>query len=409
VATGIAQGAVFIALLYAAARFEARDFALYGLAFGLANMANSANTFGVETRLAVVRDDGVAALVRVGGTAAVAVSGLALPAVVLLVLMGDFDVSVSVALAIGAGHLMAWQQMLTVLALRHAPPHALSRSRTAQGLTNAALIFGLGATPLPGYVVLTGAWVVSILVGLRLLATVVPPAVRTWRPATRSDWAFAVDQVRYQPLSNLLVGLAAQAPLVLLPVVTTDAVAGAWALCTRLLSAVVVAGQAVLQPIYYAEAAEHVRQRRWGQLRRWHALWAIGLGAGAGVLFSLAGWIISSLLPRLDPQWASVGTVVIAGCIYWGSMLWSVPLSQTLQLMGAMGWQFAWAMVRLAVAGGSFVATSSLGGSTALWAWAVLCLLTDALLITIQLLILARRSRRSEPSPDVELARAEHV
>ena len=408
-ATAVAQGAVFAALLYAATWFEARDFALFGMAFGLANMANSANTFGVETRLAVVRDDGVAALVRVGGTAALAVSGLALPVVVLLVLTADLDLSVSAFFAIAAAHLLAWQQMLTVLALRYAPPHALSRSRTAQGLTNAALIFVLGMTPLPGYVALTGAWVISVIVGVCLLATVVPPAVRHWRPASRRDWSFAVRQVRYQPLSNLLVGLASQAPLVLLPLLTTDAIAGAWALCTRLLSAVVVAGQAVLQPVYYSEAAEHVRLGRWGQLRRWHARWTIGLGAGAVVAFVTAGWAIASLLPRLDPQWASVGTVIVAGCIFWGSLLWAVPLSQTLQLVHAMGWQFAWAVVRFVVAGGGFLATSSLGGAAALMAWAVMCLLTDAMLVGVQLLILAGRSRRSTPSADLEQSRAEQA
>ena len=215
--------------------------------------------------------------------------------------------------------------------------------------------------------------------------------------------------MRYQPLSNLLVGLASQAPLVLLPLFTTDAIAGAWALCTRLLSAVVVAGQAVLQSVYYSEAAAHVREGRWGQLRRWHVRWTIGLGAGAGLLFVIAGWVIANLLPRLDPQWASVGSVVIAGCIFWGSLLWSVPLSQTLQLVHAMGWQFAWAVVRFVVAGGGFVATSWLGGATAVWTWAVLCFLTDALLVVVQLLILARRSRDSALSADMEWSRAENV
>lgn len=407
-ATAVAQGAVAVALLYAATRFEARDFALFGLSFGLANMANSANTFGVETRLAVVRDEGVTALVRVGGTAAFTVSGMVLPVVPLLALRADTAVAASVALAFAGGLLMAGQQMLTVLALRYAPPHALSRSRTAQGLTNAALIFVLGMTPLPGYAALTGAWVVSNLVGVGLLATVVPPRVRRWRPATRSDWSFAVQQVRYQPLSNLLVGLASQAPLVLLPLFTTDAIAGAWALCTRLLSGVVVAGLAVLQPVYFSEAAEHVRKERWGQLRRWHVRWTIGLGAGAGIVIVTAGWVIANLLPLLDPQWASVGSVVIAGCIFWGSLLWAVPLSQTLQLVHAMGWQFAWAVIKFVVAGGGFVATSSFGGATALLAWAVLCLFTDALLVAVQLLILARRSRDSAPSAEMERSRAQH-
>lgn len=126
-ATAVAQGAVFAALLCAAAWFEPRDFALYGLSFGLANMANSANTFAVETRLAVVHADGVPALVRVGGTTTLGLSLLALPVVALLTVTSGADVSVSVLLAVAAAGLLAVQQVLTVLALRHAPPHALSR------------------------------------------------------------------------------------------------------------------------------------------------------------------------------------------------------------------------------------------------------------------------------------------
>ena len=382
--TVLAQVAVLAATVAAATWLTPRDFAFYGAAWGLAGIVNSVNTLGVETRLAVVEAATMEGLLRTGLAACSALTAVGALGAVALAASGKQDWAVVLAFAMTASVVYAAQQLVTTLALREHRHEVLVRSRVAQGVVNAGLIVGLSASPMPGYVALTSAWVASMIVGLIVsLNGWTPPLPDKWR-VTKADVRLTRTELGLQPVTNLLAGITVQIPLVVLPSVASASFAGSWALCTRVLGAGVMAAFSSLQPVYYATAAAHVRENAFPLLATWHRKWAIWLTAVTLPGVAVAGLIISYVLPLVGDQWLEARILVVPACVYWGSQFFGLPLSQTILLVGRVQLQLVWTVVRFMAAATAFALWPVWGALASVWTWSVVCALTYLTLTVIQ-------------------------
>lgn len=397
--TAVAQIAVLVATILSAAWLMPRDFALFGAALGIAGIVSSFNTLGIETRLAVVDAAVMARLLRTGLAACLAITAAGATVALVLARSRQLDWAVVVAFAMTASVIYGAQQVVTTLALRDRHYGALARSRVSQGIVNAILILALSASRMPGYVALSGAWVISMAVGLVvcMLGWTAPLPAR-WRVSAR-DVSSTTAEVGLQPVTNLLAGVTGYIPLVVLPLVASASLAGSWALSTRILGAATLATFASLQPVYYATAAEQVRARAFQQLAAWHRRWAIWLTASAIPGFALASVVIAYALPLLGDQWLEARTLVLPACLYWGSQYFGLPLSQTLLLVGKVRLQLIWTVVRFAASAAAFALWPVWGAVSSIWAWAVVCAATYFALTVIQARVLQSMALQSVETP----------
>lgn len=342
--TVLAQIAVMAATAFAASRLSPADFGWFGAVSGAVWITASVNVLAADSRLSVVPEDAVRPLVRGAASAAVAIAVLQAVAGTGGVLAGQDWGPMALLVALGAGA-SGVQQLLVALIMREQQQQLLARGRLVQGLSNAVLIAASAFAPLPGFLGLSLAWIISIVLGLIPLLRGVRLDLRTlgrWRP---DDVRAVLAEVRLLPLSQLMAGTVASLPLVVLPVLG-EAVGGAWALASRFLTPMVNTAFATLQPLYYARAAELVRGGAWPALRRYHARWLAFLAAASVPVTAFFVVIVWWVLPALGEEWQVARTVLLPACLYNVSNFACLPLSQTLVLLGRVHAQFWWTLVR---------------------------------------------------------------
>lgn len=342
--TVIAQIAVMAATAFAASRLSPADFGWYGAVSGAVWITASVNVLAADSRLSVVGEDAVRPLVRGAASAAAAIGVLQAVAGLGGMLAHQEWGPMALLVTVGAGA-TGVQQVLVALIMREQQQQLLARGRLVQGLSNAVLIAASAFAPLPGYLGLSLAWIISIVLGLVPLLRGVRFDLRSlgrWSPA---DVRAVFAEVKLLPLSQLMAGTVASLPLVVLPVLG-EAVGGAWALASRFLTPMVNTAFATLQPLYYARAAELVRSSDWTALRRYHARWLVFLGAASVPVAAFFVVIVWWLLPALGDEWLVARTVLLPACLFHVSSFVCLPLSQTLVLLGRVHAQFWWTLVR---------------------------------------------------------------
>lgn len=391
-ATVLCQFAVLGATLAAATWFQPQDFALYGAALAIAAITNSFNTLAVETRIAVVDRKLAATLLKVGMSSALAVSLTMGAGAVVLSWFWLNDWSATLAIAAVGAWASAKQQLFTVVALRFDAARLLVRSRVVQGTSNAALILSLGWLPVPGYVALSGAWALSVLLGLI-------PVRKCWirqpgdrRRSNRSEYRAALIEVRSQPLGNLITTAASQAPSILLPLVAPPSVSGSWALVNRILNGAVSAVYSALQPVFYAKAAKRVRTQDMAGLRQSYRRWWLGLTGVAVPAFCAAGALMFEALPLLSGEWTSARDVIAPALVFWASQFVALPVSQVLQLSGRFSLHLRWSSLRFVAIAGALCCWPLVGARTGLWVWASLSAGAWVSLLALQGRVLRRIS-----------------
>lgn len=391
--TVLVQVAVLVATIYSAALLTPRDFGLFGAVFGISGIVNGFNALGVESRIAVADQAAVDSLLRVGAVALVVFASAGSGLSVLPAAFGQQTFAAVILLGTFASVVFSVQMIATSLALRDSHHGVLVRSRVAQGITNALLIVTLVRLPLPGYLALAAAWIISMIVGaLVALASLGWPGPSHWRPSTR-DATRARAEVGVMPFTSLLAGMTMQIPLVVFPIFAGPALAGSWALSARILGAGVTTSYNSIQPVYYATAAMHIRAQDHSALVSWHRRWALGLVLAAIPGFALAGLLLYFGLPLLGAEWEPARLLVVPACLYWGSVFAVLPLSQTLPAVARSELQFKWEVARLATAVFAFALWPVWGALNSVWAWSLACVGASLALIVLQVRVLRGMAR----------------
>lgn len=374
-ASVLAQVAVLAAVAIVSRDLHPADFAIFGAVSGVTAISASINTLAVETRTPVVDDALHAVLNRAGSSALVLVNLLTLACGLGLWAVRP-EVGRVLVLAAGCAAMQGATQLLTGIVLRRQRQSVLADGRVAQGLSNAVLLLVLWQLRLPGHLVLTLAWMLSMSLGATVLFA---RGARGGLPrgfARAADWRAAREQVGAQPLANVLASSVGSIPLILLPAVGQTVVAGLWALVNRFLAPLVNTAFATLQPLYYGKAASHVREGHTTALSDLHRRWMKWLLLG-GLPVAVGCLIISLvLLPLLGPQWRVGWPTAVAGAIYFSSLFSCLPLSQTLQMLGRVRLSVQWTVVRAIVCLLPMALLGVLGGQGVLLLWAVGAALT---------------------------------
>lgn len=368
----IAQACGFVAIAFAASRTLPEDFAIFALVTAATAVLGSVNSLAAESRVPVVGQRAAEALNRAGFTAIVAFSAVCLAVGAAGMALGEVWGQVAM-LTSWCSFMLGLQHLLVGIVLRTQQQVLLARNRLVQGISNAALIVGFILLGIPGSLSLSLAWALSLL-GSNL---VLLPRVKGWGPgfrlARREDFTRLLDQVRWQPVSNVLSDGVGQIPLLVLPALGAPAVSGAWALASRFLTPVVNMAQITLQPIYYGRAAALLRERDvegfQTHRRRWsRALALCGIPVLLGCVVCLE-WLI----PLFGPEWSIAGLVLLPACLVFPMALSWLPISQTLILTGHLRSQFLWTVAQFTLSAAVF-AMVPLGlwqAQDALLAWAV--------------------------------------
>jgi O-antigen/teichoic acid export membrane protein len=344
--TVLAQVAVLGAIAAAARATTARDFADYGVVTSVTAVVATFNTWAAESRTTVVEEDRAHEISRAGLAVLWMVLALITLAAALAAVMGQHRLGLLLGLGgIGAA-VTGGLQLVQGVVLRRQQQHLLAHSRATQGLSNAALILLFLAIGLPGFVIITIPWLISLVLGLAVLLRATGDRPLWWGRSSWAEWRVLRSETRWQPGSNVLVSLAGALPMLVLPAVGAVEVAGAWALVARFLMPVVSTLNSTFGPIYLGHAAGMIRRRELPQLRRYHARWTLLLAAGMVLLLGGATYAVLVLVPLLGPQWSAAGSVLVAALLYFGSMFWCVPVSQTLVLLGRVDTQAWWSVAR---------------------------------------------------------------
>lgn len=367
--TALAQGAALVATLVAATRAEPADFAIYAGVRAATSVVSSVNALAVETRLPVVSEEDSAALIRVATSAVVSTSLLAFLVGAVAFLM---DATwAPIALLLGPSWLVvSATNVVTAAVVRASRPNLLARNRVLSGFSNAALIVGLILTPLPGYLVLVGAFISSTLLGVVVMVHGLPGWLSKARPARRGDWRTVRREVGWQPLNNLAANLGTALPALLLPAFGATVVAGAWALISRIMNAVVNVVFSTAAPLYTAEFARLVREGDSTERSRLHRTW---LGRLALLVIpSVVGIIVGVLwfVPLLGEQWRGTSMVLVPACLSFAVLMMWLPMSQTLVLVGRTRLELAWTIGNLAVSAATLALIPVVGAERALTVWA---------------------------------------
>lgn len=374
----IAQMASLVSLAFAANQTTPDDFARFGMIMAGTGVIASVNTLAAETRATVVSGAQAEAITRAGSTACAAFALLIVIGSLMTLPVGQDWVVVGLFIG-GCGFLVGLQQLLSGIVLREEKQELLARSRLVQGLSNALLIVALLLTPMNGEVALGLAWLVSLALGDAVIARGVVGWSMAFRTATRDDFRSLISEVKWQPVSNLLVSSTGSFPLLFLPLGGAIALAGAWALASRFLLPVVNLAQVVLTPVYYGRAAAYYRAEEYESFRTFHMKWMVGLlVAGVPVLIGIFV-CIEWFIPALGAEWDIARNTLVPACIFFTSLFVWLPLSQTLILQGRVNAQFAWTVLRFVACLAPFALLGRADPDVVLLGWAVASAATIAL------------------------------
>jgi len=278
--TVLAQVAVLGAIAAAARATTARDFADYGVVTSVTAVVATFNTWAAESRTTVVEEDRAHEISRAGLAVLWMVLALITLAAALAAVMGQHRLGLLLGLGGVGAAVTGGLQLVQGVVLRRQQQHLLAHSRATQGLSNAALILLFLAIGLPGFVIITIPWLISLVLGLVVLLRATGDRSLWWGRSSWAEWRVLRSETRWQPGSNVLVSLAGALPMLVLPAVGAVEVAGAWALVARFLMPVVSTLNSTFGPIYLGHAAGMIRRRELPQLRRYHARWTLLLAAG---------------------------------------------------------------------------------------------------------------------------------
>lgn len=374
----IGQLAVLAAISVAASRMEPASFAAYGVVAAGAYLLASFNTFAAELRSPVVDERKAAALTR-GGLAIASMLSclLAFAGIVFHVATQGRDRTGQILLLVaGCGLALGMQQLLNGLILRDQRQELLARSRLAQALSNACLIFSLLLTPMPMWIGLSIAWLVSVAIGVSVLARALVGRLRVMGTPRLNDLRTVRDEVRLQPLANLMASSTAQLPIFVLQYVGATTLVGAWALVSRFLTPVTNTAVSTLQPIYYGQMAHLLRAGQHRDASRHHRTWMRRLGMFGIIVAICYGIVTWWAIPQLGVGWDVARTVTIPAILHFSTLFVCVPLSQTLVLLGRPNVQFFWTAMRLGLCSVPLLASPWVGAGPALTSWAVLSSVT---------------------------------
>ncbi|WP_226345641.1 lipopolysaccharide biosynthesis protein [Agilicoccus flavus] len=368
----VAQACGFLATAFAASRTSPGDFALFAAVTAATAVLGSVNSLAAESRVPVVGRRSAESLNRAGFTAVVVFSAVC-------ALIGG----VGAAQGQRWGHvalLTAWcsaglglQHLLVGIVLRTQQQELLARNRLVQGISNALLIVALVLAGMPGFYALSVAWGLS----MTLADAVLLPRVTGWAPAfvpaRRADVVELLDEVRWQPLSNLLSDGVGQIPLLALPALGAPTVSGAWAAANRFLTPIVNMAQITMQPIYYGQAAAHLRERDPEGYERHRRVWSRRLACAAIPVLAGCYVALEWLVPLLGPEWSVSSLAIVPACIVFPMALSWLPISQTLILSGHLRTQFVWTAVQfvLSVIPFALAATGHVSALQALIVWSL--------------------------------------
>ena len=368
--TAVAQGAALVATVVAATRAGPTDFAIYAGIRAATSVVASVNAVAVETRLPVVSDEDSRALIRVATTTVVSASLIAVFVGAVAYLQGASWAPI--AMLLGPSWLsVAAMNVVTAAVIRAGRPNLLARNRVLSGFSNAALIIAFIATPLPGYFVLTAAFIISTLLGVVVMLKGLPGWLSQARPARRGDWRLVQREVGWQPLNNLAANLGTALPALMLPALGATTVAGAWALLSRIMNAVVNIVYSTAAPLYNDGFARLVREGRdldrvWFHQRWLGRLLLLAVPLVAGVVVGVR-WAV----PLLGEQWRTTSMVLVPACLSFAALMIWLPLSQTLVLLGRTRLEMIWTVGNLAVSAAALALIPWWGGERALTVWAV--------------------------------------
>jgi len=381
--TAVAQGAALVATVVAATRAGPIDFAIYAGIRAATSVVSSVNAMATETRLPVVSEEDSRALIRVATTTVVGTSLLA--ALVGAVAYLGHATWAPIALLLGPSWLaVSTTNVVTAAVIRANQPHLLARNRVLSGFSNAALIVALIFTPLPGYLVLTGAFIISTILGVAVMVQGLPGWLSQARPARRGDWRLVQREVGWQPLNNLAANLGTALPALMLPALGATIVAGAWALLSRIMNAVVNVVYSTAAPLYSADFARLVREGDGVERARFHRLWLgrlllLAVPSLVGIVVGVR-WVV----PLLGEQWRVTSMVLVPACLSFVVLMIWLPMSQTLVLIGRTKLEMIWTVSNLAVSAGALAMIPGWGGERALTVWAVAQVLSLAVHVVLQ-------------------------
>lgn len=403
----IAQIAVLVATAVAARSTTPADFAAYGVVASICAVLSTFNTWAAETRLPVVDSVHAHSLSRAGSAANTLVLATCVTAAALVWLCSSAHVALLLLVGGFVGYFTGWQQMLTGMALREQQQELLARGRVVQGLSNAILMVLFLALGLPGFVVITVAWALSVFCGDIGIAVGLRWKTAFRDIARRDDWSYLFRELRAFPVSQVLVSVVGAAPLIILPAAGATSLAGSWALANRFLSPVVTTLNNTVQPIYYGHAAQLMRQNQASNLRTYHSMWVRRLMFGAFALaacFAVGLWFV---FPMLGDHWMVVRSVALSGVIYFATLFAFLPLSQTLLLTGHVSLQTRWSIGRLVVCMVPLALIPIIGAWLALTAWAIASAATFVTHVLLERHVIAEGTHHSRPRATPRSALAE--
>lgn len=381
--TAAAQGAALVATTVAATRMQPVDFAIYAAVRAATGILAAVNALAAETRIPVVSEKDAGSLVRVASTSVVATTVVTVIAGLAGWSVGAGWARVTLLLA-PCALAVAAMNVLTAGVIRANQPHLLARNRVVGGFSNAALIVALVFTPLAGDLVLTLAFVVSTVLSTWVLLPGVPGWLRLMRPAHHHDWRVVRREVGWQPLNNLTANLGTALPALLLPAFGATVIAGAWALISRIMNAVVNVVFSTTSPIYTAEFARLVREGDPRSQQSYHARWVLRLLLLA--VPSIVGIIVGVrwIIPLLGDQWRPTSLVLAPACVSFTALMIWLPMSQTLVLIGRTTLELVWTLGNLVASAVPLVLIPWLGASRALTVWAAVQVVSLVVHVLVQ-------------------------
>lgn len=368
----IAQACGFLATAFAASRTSPGDFALFAAVTAATAVLGSVNSLAAESRVPVVGRRAAEALNRAGFSAVVVFSVVFALAGIVGVVEGQAWGHVALLTA-WCSAALGIQHLLVGIVLRTQQQELLARNRLVQGISNALLIVFFVIAGMPGFFALSVAWGLSMTLADAVLLPRVPGWGPGFAPARGRDVAALMDEVRWQPLSNLLSDGVGQIPLLALPALGAPSVSGAWAAASRFLTPIVNMAQITMQPIYYGQAAAHLREGDPDGYERHRRLWSRRLAYGAIPVLVGCYVALEWFVPLLGPEWRVSSLAIVPACIVFPMALSWLPISQTLILSGHLRAQFVWTVVQFALSVIPFAlaATGHISALVALTLWSL--------------------------------------
>lgn len=368
----VAQACGFLATAFAATHTKPADFAIFAAVVAASAVLGSVNSLAAESRVPVVDRDTAESINRAGFSASV-VFAVACGVLGAVGMKCGAAWGLVVALTSWCSFMLGLQHLLIGIILRTEQQELLAHNRLVQGISNAVMIVAFILLSMPGYLALSVAYALSFALSNVVLLRKIHGWSRGFRVARLADFRRLWAQVRWQPLSNVLIDTAGQIPLLALPALGAPAVSGAWALANRFLTPIINMAQTTLQPIYYGRAAALLRASDGSGFLRYQRMWSRRLALGSLAVVPIAFISLEWLIPMLGSEWRVASLVILPACIYFPMALSWLPISQTLIMSGYLGTQFAWTAQQFVLATAPFVlaAIGVLSPEQALVIWAL--------------------------------------